>query len=130
MLLFPLVYLRKARRTLQEGASFKVSDTTIKKIKDNLGFRLTSSQEDSLTEILCDLKKPHPMHRLLQGDVGCGTTAVATFAIGICVDSGFQAALMVPTEVLAFQHKDTLAQGLRGLKFLTGASSKEAIKVI
>jgi len=125
-----LVYLRKAKRIFQQGAKFKILKSTIKKIRKNLSFKLTSSQEESLIQILGDLEKPHPMHRILQGDVGCGKTAIATFAIGICADCGFQAALMVPTEVLAFQHKETLEKSLKGLKFLSKRDSKEAIKVI
>lgn len=125
-----LVYLRKAKRVFQQGTKFKILKSTIKKIRNNLKFRLTSSQEESLTQILNDLEKPHPMHRILQGDVGCGKTAIATFAIGICADCGFQAALMVPTEVLAFQHKETLEKSLKGLKFLSKRDSSKAIKVI
>ncbi len=125
-----LVYLRKAKRVFQQGAKFKILKSTIEKIRKNLRFKLTASQEKSLTQILDDLEKPHPMHRILQGDVGCGKTAIATFAMGICADCGFQAALMVPTEVLAFQHKETLEKSLKGLKFLSKRDSGEAIKVI
>jgi len=124
------VYLRKARRAFQVGTSFKILKSTIEKIRENLGFKLTSAQEKSLAQILVDLEKPHPMHRILQGDVGCGKTAIATFAIGICADCGFQAALMVPTEVLAYQHKETLERSLKGLKFLSKGDPKEMIKVI
>ena len=125
-----LVYLRKAKRVFQTGANFKILKSTIDKIRNNLGFKLTLSQEKSLAEIVADLGKSYPMHRILQGDVGCGKTAIATFAIGICADCGFQAALMVPTEVLAFQHKETLEKSLKGLKFLAKRDPKEAIKVI
>lgn len=121
-----MVYLRKAKHRFQKGLKFKVSDENIERIKKNLGFELTSSQVKVLSEILSDLSKPSPMHRLLQGDVGCGKTVVAAFAIGACVDSGFQAALMVPTEVLAHQHKDTLERIFRGLKIVP----KEGIKAI
>ncbi len=125
-----LVYLRKAKRVFQQGAKFKISKTTLETIRKNLGFKLTASQEKSLTQILGDLEKPFPMHRILQGDVGCGKTAIATFVIGICADCGFQAALMVPTEVLAFQHRETLAKSLKGLKFLAKIDPNQAIKVI
>ncbi|NQT28388.1 MAG: ATP-dependent DNA helicase RecG [Candidatus Omnitrophica bacterium] len=125
-----LVYLRKAKRVFQQGVKFKISKSTIEKIRKNIKFKLTESQEESLTQILGDLDKSYPMHRILQGDVGCGKTAIATFAIGICADCGFQAALMVPTEVLAFQHKETLEKSLKGLKFLSKGNSGEAIKVI
>lgn len=121
-----LVYLRKAKRVFQKGAKLKVSPDTIKRIKENLGFDLTFSQEEALSQILSDLKKSYPMHRLLQGDVGCGKTAVITFAVGVCVDCSFQAAVMVPTEVLAYQHKETLEKALKGLKFYF----KGMIKVI
>lgn len=125
-----LVYLRKAKRAIQQGVKFNISKTTIEKIRENLGFKLTLSQEKSLTQILGDLEKAHPMHRILQGDVGCGKTAIATFAIGVCADSGFQAALMVPTEVLAHQHKETLEKSLKGLKFLNKGNPKDVIKVL
>jgi len=125
-----LVYLRKAKRVFQQGAKFKISKTTLETIRKNLGFKLTASQEKSLTQILGDLEKPFPMHRILQGDVGCGKTAIATFVIGICADCGFQAALMVPTEVLAFQHRETLAKSLEGLKFLSKSDPNQSIKVI
>ena len=121
-----LVYLRKAKRVFQKGVKLKISPDTIKRIRENLGFKLTASQEEALSQILGDLSKPYPMHRLLQGDVGCGKTAVITFAIGVCADCGFQAAIMVPTEVLAHQHKETLEKCLKGLKFF----SKGAIKVV
>ncbi|MCK4912501.1 MAG: ATP-dependent DNA helicase RecG, partial [Candidatus Omnitrophica bacterium] len=125
-----LVYLRKAKRVFQTGAKFKISKNTVEKIRENLEFKLTAAQEKSLAQILVDLEKPHPMHRILQGDVGCGKTAIATFAIGICADCGFQAALMVPTEVLAHQHKETLDKSLKGLKFLSKGDSMDAIKVL
>ncbi|MFH1519124.1 MAG: ATP-dependent DNA helicase RecG [Candidatus Omnitrophota bacterium] len=125
-----LVYLRKAKRIFQVGVRLKVFQETITRIRKNLGFKLTSSQEAAVASILADLDKTYPMHRILQGDVGCGKTAVATFAIGICAESGLQAALMVPTEVLAYQHKETLTKSLNGLKFLAGKPDQEAIVVI
>lgn len=121
-----MVYLRKAKHRLQEGPRFKVKKQSIERIKKNLGFELTFSQDKVLSEVLDDFSKTFPMHRLLQGDVGCGKTAVAAFAIGPCVDSGWQAAFMVPTEVLAYQHKDTLDKTFKGLK----AFPKGSIKVI
>ncbi len=125
-----LVYLRKAKRIFQAGAKLKVSQETITKIRENLGFTLTSAQEESLASILTDLDKTYPMNRILQGDVGCGKTAVATFAIGMCAESGLQAALMVPTEVLAYQHKETLTKSLKGLKFLAAKGPQAPIAMI
>ncbi|ONK66319.1 uncharacterized protein A4U43_C06F6510 [Asparagus officinalis] len=71
-----------------------------------LPYSLTPSQQNAVSEIIYDLKRPVPMNRLLQGDVGCGKTVVAFLACMEVVSSGFQAAFMVPTELLAIQHYD------------------------
>ena len=71
-------------------------------------FRLTRAQLRVIEEIAADLDRPHPMARLVQGDVGCGKTAVAALAMRLVLDSGHQAALMAPTELLAEQHARTL----------------------
>src|SRR5438477_185336 len=73
-----------------------------------LPFDLTGAQTRVLGEIFADMARPHPMNRLLQGDVGCGKTAVAAAAMLAAVRSGYQAALMAPTEILAEQHYATL----------------------
>ena len=112
-----LVYLRKAKHRLQRGAAFTVKKELIGKIKNNLKFTLTAGQTEALGQIIQDLEKSYPMHRLLQGDVGCGKTVVAAFSFGVCVDSGFQAAFMVPTEVLAYQHKETLQDLFKGFGY-------------
>ncbi|MBN2321489.1 MAG: ATP-dependent DNA helicase RecG [Acidobacteria bacterium] len=75
--------------------------TAIKKI---LPFHPTAAQKKVLKEIAGDLRSPHPMSRLLQGDVGSGKTIVAAQAAVIAVENGFQAAIMAPTEILAEQH--------------------------
>ncbi|MEP2829003.1 ATP-dependent DNA helicase RecG [Parvibaculum sp.] len=79
------------------------------KIEDALPFALTGAQIRSLAEIDADMKSPHRMLRLLQGDVGSGKTVVALFAMLNAVEAGFQAAMMAPTEILARQHFATLA---------------------
>jgi ATP-dependent DNA helicase RecG len=71
-------------------------------------FELTGAQRRVIQEIALDLGRPHPMARLVQGDVGCGKTAVAALAMRLVLDSGHQAALMAPTELLAEQHSRTL----------------------
>ncbi|MCH2412433.1 MAG: ATP-dependent DNA helicase RecG, partial [Acidimicrobiales bacterium] len=71
---------------------------------DRLGFPLTAAQVRTIDEILVDLARPSPMHRLLQGDVGSGKTVVAVSALLVAVQGGHQGALMVPTAVLAEQH--------------------------
>ena len=73
-----------------------------------LPFELTNSQKQSVDEILSDLAEPERMLRLLQGDVGSGKTIVALLAMAACVESGAQAAMMAPTEILARQHLATL----------------------
>ena len=73
-----------------------------------LPFELTNSQKQSVDEILSDLAEPDRMLRLLQGDVGSGKTIVALLAMAACVESGAQAALMAPTEILTRQHLATL----------------------
>jgi ATP-dependent DNA helicase RecG len=74
-----------------------------------LGFRLTNGQHNAIQEITHDMAAPGIMNRLLQGDVGCGKTVVAFAAAFLAAGSGFQVALMVPTEVLARQHFQSLA---------------------
>ncbi|MFO0774034.1 MAG: ATP-dependent DNA helicase RecG [Nitrospiraceae bacterium] len=74
-----------------------------------LPYSLTQAQERVIADILGDLSSPHPMNRLLQGDVGCGKTVVAFHALMAACTAGYQAALMVPTELLAEQHAANLA---------------------
>ena len=76
----------------------------IDRFLNHLPFALTGAQDRAITEILSDMDKPAPMHRLLQGDVGSGKTAVALAALLGAVQGGHQGALMAPTEVLAEQH--------------------------
>ena len=112
------VYLRKAKHRSQKSIPVIVRNSRLEEIRNNLGFDLTASQETVLAQILKDMVKPYPMHRLLQGDVGCGKTVVAAFALAACLDSEAQAALMVPTEVLAYQHEETLKDILKGTSLL------------
>lgn len=70
----------------------------------SLPFQLTNAQKRVFDEIFCDLKIPHPMHRLVQGDVGSGKTLVAFMSACVAKESGYQTAIMVPTEILAEQH--------------------------
>ncbi len=77
-----------------------------------LPFRLTAAQTRTLGEITRDLDAPHPMRRLLQGDVGSGKTVVAALAACRAIDAGFQAAFMAPTEILAEQHYRKLSEWL------------------
>ncbi len=95
------------------GISYAVPDALRTRLARVLPFRLTQAQKRVLREIREDLESPHPMGRLLQGDVGSGKTIVALLAMLVAVENGYQAALMVPTEILAEQHFRSLSQLLR-----------------
>ncbi|MGK5027805.1 ATP-dependent DNA helicase RecG [Janthinobacterium sp. RB2R34] len=94
-----------------------------------LPFRLTGAQARVLDEIRADLRQPYPMQRLLQGDVGSGKTVVAALSATQAIDSGYQAALMAPTEILAEQHFRKIAAWMEplGVKvaWLTGSLKKK-----
>jgi ATP-dependent DNA helicase RecG len=89
---------------------------------------LTDSQQQAIAEIAADMALDRPMNRLLQGDVGSGKTIVALYAMLVCVANGRQAALMAPTEILARQHADTLANLLEESRvewaLLTGGNTR------
>jgi ATP-dependent DNA helicase RecG len=82
----------------------EVNGPLLKAFLEQLPFRLTRAQARAMNEVLMDLREAHPMQRLLQGDVGSGKTIVAAIACLAAVDSGAQAAVMAPTEILAEQH--------------------------
>lgn len=92
-----------------------------------LPYSLTSSQLSAASEIIWDLKRPVPMNRLLQGDVGCGKTVVAFLACMEVIGSGYQAAFMVPTELLALQHYEQLINLLENME---GAECKPSIALL
>jgi ATP-dependent DNA helicase RecG len=91
-------------KDIREGISIIVKEDDLSKITEKLPFLLTKSQLKSVYEIIEDLKSNNQMIRLLQGDVGSGKTAVAFIASLLVIKNGYQATLMVPTEVLANQH--------------------------
>jgi ATP-dependent DNA helicase RecG len=95
-----------------------------------LPFSLTRAQQRVAEEIVADLQRPHPMHRLLQGDVGAGKTVVAALAAAWTMAAGWQCALMAPTEILAEQHFRKLVQWLQplgvGVAWLTGSRKGKA----
>ena len=95
-----------------------------------LPFRLTPGQRGALRTIVGDLRRPHPMNRLLQGDVGCGKTIVALLAALVALENGLQVAFMAPTELLAEQHYLTLRPLLARSRFrvvsLTGGQGAKA----
>jgi ATP-dependent DNA helicase RecG len=111
------VQFRKMRRSGQSGIGFTGFEPVVEKAKEALGFKLTGAQQRVLEEILGDMKKADPMRRLLQGDVGCGKTAVALLASTAAMAGKYQVALMAPTEVLAEQHASKLIPILEKLGF-------------
>jgi ATP-dependent DNA helicase RecG len=99
-----LALRRHGVRAERKGMAFEVTDRTREAVKRILPFPLTGAQRRVLREIADDMRSPHPMNRLVQGDVGSGKTMVALLAMIIAVDNGHQAAFMAPTEILAEQH--------------------------
>jgi ATP-dependent DNA helicase RecG len=96
--------LKRKGMTLESGISFQTDGTLVRRLLDLLSFQLTRAQDKVWAEIKEDLRRPHPMNRLIQGDVGSGKTVVALLASLDVVECGCQAAIMTPTEVLAEQH--------------------------
>ena len=99
---------RVQSRTKADGIAHEIDLPKVREFVRNLPFSLTDSQKNVIAEILQDLKQPYSMNRLLQGDVGSGKTVVAAVALFAVVSAGCQGALMVPTEILAEQHKRSL----------------------
>lgn len=100
--------LRKTIREQSGGIVQKYDLAKLKSLIDSLPFELTGAQKKAVNDICADMKSPYRMNRLLQGDVGSGKTAVATLALYASVTAGYQGALMVPTEILAEQHAQSL----------------------
>ncbi len=96
--------LRRRGMALEPGISFKNEGRLRQKLLDLLSFQLTRAQQKVWDEIRRDLERPHPMNRLIQGDVGSGKTVIALLACLHVIECSYQAAIMAPTEVLAEQH--------------------------
>ncbi|KAF0166516.1 MAG: recG [Rhodocyclaceae bacterium] len=117
-----------AARRARGAPRLKSTAKLTRSLLASLPFRLTKAQQRAWQEIASDLAQPHPMQRLLQGDVGSGKTVVAALAMLQAVEAGHQAALMAPTEILAEQHYRKLAAWLAPLglevAWLTGSLKK------
>ncbi|MDY0269677.1 ATP-dependent DNA helicase RecG [Trichloromonas sp.] len=96
--------LKRRGIVLEEGIPFQVQHRYTRPLAKMLPFRLTAAQRRVLGEIKADLMAPHPMNRLVQGDVGCGKTIVALMAALIAIENDTQVAVVAPTEILAEQH--------------------------
>lgn len=126
--------LKRIRRENQKGVVQKIDQERISSFLSSLPFALTSAQARVLEEIMRDLQKPYAMNRLLQGDVGSGKTVIAAAGLFATYTAGYQGALMVPTEILAEQHYETLQQILSELgvhiALLTGSTKASERKAI
>ena len=122
---------KKAWESTKEAFSIKVNSNQIHKFTDSLPFKLTKSQDRVIKEIRNDLAKPHPMNRLLEGDVGSGKTVVAAAACFVAFVNGHQSVLMAPTQILAKQHYETLTELLSPLNLrislITSAGTKKGL---
>jgi len=119
-----------ARRREQGAPRLKPQQRLTTALLDSLPFTLTGAQQKVWAEISRDLGQPHPMQRLLQGDVGSGKTIVSALAALQAVENGWQAAIMAPTEILAEQHYRKLSEWLAPLEvrvaWLSGMQAKSA----
>jgi ATP-dependent DNA helicase RecG len=106
---------KRAVERESKGIQHVVDGELVPRFHDALPFPLTGAQQRAIGEIAADLAGAHPMHRLLQGDVGSGKTVIAVTTLLMAVQGGFQGALMAPTEVLAEQHELGVRDLLRDL---------------
>ena len=121
-----LQVLKEENRSVGQGILLDWDEKKLKALQASLPFALTEAQERSLKEILTDMRSPYHMNRLLQGDVGSGKTVVAGLAMYAAVTAGKQAALMVPTEILAEQHLQSLTSLFPNLRILLLTGSLKA----
>ena len=121
-----LFYKRKRARQ-EPGIAFRADAAIRESLKKLLPFHPTAAQKKALAEIVEDMRAPHPMRRLLQGDVGSGKTIVALQAAVIAIENGCQVAMMAPTEILAMQHyfyfRSLLAKSGYQIALLSGSAT-------
>jgi ATP-dependent DNA helicase RecG len=121
---------RQTAAAEQKPAAIRVDDRIRESARAVLPFRLTNGQKQALKEIVADLQRPHPMNRLLQGDVGAGKTIVALLAALVAMENGLQVVFMAPTEILAEQHFTNISRLLQASRFrvalLTGSIGSAA----
>ncbi len=126
--------LHQQKRRGVGAPALQPKGTLVSRLLKALPFQLTQAQQRAVAQIREDLSKPHPMQRLLQGDVGSGKTVVAAIAALQCVENKFQVALMAPTEILAEQHYRKFSSWLAPLgievAWLSGSTKKSDKKQI
>lgn len=126
--LFQLGLVLRKRRAEEDRKprSVVITERVREAARRVLPFKLTGDQKQVIGEIVTDMKRPQPMNRLLQGDVGSGKTIVALMAALVAMENGFQVAFMAPTEILAEQHFITIRRLLEASRFrmtlLTGST--------
>lgn len=129
-----LALIKKKREREARGVEHAGIGELTERFIAGLPFTLTDSQKRAWSEIESDMRKQVQMNRLLQGEVGSGKTVVAVLALLLAVESGFQGAIMAPTEILAHQHYRRITEMLEGLpvkvELLTGAPSREGLRAI
>lgn len=129
-----LLKLKLTRTEKFKGQPLQQTGLLTRFYNDNLPFELTNAQKRVIKEVYADLRSGKQMNRLIQGDVGSGKTIVAFICILVAIDSGAQTCLMAPTEILAFQHYESLKpfaekMGLQ-VALLTGSSKKAQREII
>ncbi|MBP5550718.1 MAG: ATP-dependent DNA helicase RecG [Bacilli bacterium] len=128
-------YMLYMRKNAPEGVSIDYDKDKVNNFINSLPYKLTSDQEKCLNDILGDVSSTYKMNRLLQGEVGSGKTVVAAIALYAITTAGYQGAIMVPTEVLAFQHYKTFSDFFANSEIkvalltssITGAAKKEIL---
>ena len=133
-ILLYLTYVTVAGSAGQPGIPFSFGNEFVSRYWDSLPYKPTGAQIKVLRDIAADLRKDTAMSRLVQGDVGCGKTAVAFGALYLSAVSGFQSCMMAPTEILAVQHYENACRTLEPLgircRLLTGSTRTAERKTI
>ena len=132
--MFKINYLKQQNKKEKNGLERNIDRSKLKKFIKNIPFELTGDQLKAVDEIISDLEAPSRMNRLLQGDVGSGKTIVSFIGMLANHLSGYQSALMAPTEILAMQHYLNLKKFLKEedirIELLTGSTSKKDKQII
>ena len=127
--MFKINYLKLQNKKKNNGLIREIDQNKIDEFIKKLPYKLTNDQLNAINEIIEDLKSPNRMNRLLQGDVGSGKTIVSFIGMLVNHYSGYQSALMAPTEILATQHYNNLKKFLEGtdikVELLTGSTTKK-----
>ena len=132
--MFKINYLNEEKKKKENGIKRNVTKEEVESFLQSLPFELTSDQKKAMEEIRVDMNASTKMNRLLQGDVGSGKTIVAILAIYMNYLSGYQSALMAPTEILAIQHYHNIRELFRDtpiqVELLTGSTTKKEKELI